>query len=360
MQRVRVALIGYGYWGTNLARNIAAHPDAELATVCDSAQARRDQARARFPSAKTTAETEAAITDSNVDLVVVATPASTHYALAVRALECGKDVFVEKPLCLSETEAGDLCARVAASNRILMVGHTFLYNSFVHDVRRRLDNGDLGEVLYIYSERLNLGIFREDEDVIWTLAPHDISIANYWLRERPVRVSARGSTHIFKSRALSELAFIQLDYPGGAIVYSHLSWLSPRKRRTATLVGAKAMLVYDDIDSDRHIAIYDKGVQVITADGRTEDVGEVSDLAEHQTYIRTGDVLLPNVRLREPLTVEIEHLIECVLTRHQPVSDVRNGAEVVAVIAAIQASLKNGGAITGVEYGALTLDPQPA
>ena len=354
MARVRVALIGNGYWGTNLARNIAAHADAELACVCDSTQGRRDQARTRYPGAETTAEAEAAIEKPDIDLVVIAAPARTHHPLAVRALERGKDVFVEKPMCLNQTEAGDLYARVTATNRILMVGHTFLYNSFVRDVRRRLDNGDLGEVLYVYSERLNLGIFREDEDVIWTLAPHDISIANYWLGGRPARVSARGSTHIFKSRALSELAFIQLDYPGGPIVYLHLSWLSPRKRRTATLVGTKGMLVYDDIDSDRHIAIYDKGVQLVAADGRAEEVGEVSDLAEHQTYIRTGDVLLPNVRLREPLAVEVEHLIECVQTRRQPISDVRNGAEIVAVLGAIDESMRDGGAITTVDYGAVT------
>lgn len=347
-KRLRTCQVGCGYWGPNLLRNVAANTKAELAGICELDPATLERFGERHPGATLFKSFEDVLADDTIEAVVLATPSSLHAEQARLALEAGKHAMVEKPLAETAAEALALAELSEAKGLTLMVGHTFLYNNIVHEVKRRIDAGELGEVYYAYSQRLNLGRFRNDSDVMWTLAPHDISIFNYLFDGTPRRASARGHAFVHRRRApaVAEVCFAQLDYPDGKSAHLHLSWLDPQKRRDMIIVGAERMLVYDDMNPDAHIRIYDKKAEA-------EHQGAMEDFADFTTRVRAGDLVVPNIRLAEPLAAEIDHFIDCVLTGVRPRTDARHAGMVTAVMVALEASMKADGTPLEIDYGGL-------
>jgi predicted dehydrogenase len=340
MSGLRVALVGYGYWGPNLARNLAALPDVELAVVCELDDARRAEARRMLPTARF-ADYDDVLSDRDVDAVVVATPARTHYELACRALESGKHVLVEKPLAMTVSDCEDLGGRADRAGLTLMVGHTFLYNSAVRWLRDHVQGGHLGDVLYVHAQRLNLGRVRRDVNVLWNLAPHDVSILLYVLDADPVAVSARGRGYLRSD--VEDVVFVDLEFPDGGLGHLHLSWLDPRKVRQVTVVGTRNMVVYDDIDTESRIRVYDKGIDVMTSleDSATR---RHQSLGEFQAVVRSGDLLVPRIDFEEPLRVECREFVDAITQRRAPLTDAGHASRVVRVLAAASESLRNGGA----------------
>ncbi len=347
-EKIRIALVGVGYWGPNLARNIGQCPGARFAGVCDRDGARAKSAAAPHNGAFADTDLATTLARPEVDAVVLATPSGLHYEQAKLALSAGKHVMVEKPLAHTSEEAAELVQLAAKNKRVLMVGHTFLYNNVVRDVKRRIDGGELGSVRYIYAQRLNLGRFRTDSDVMWTLAPHDMSILNMWLDARPVRVSARGYSYIYPKSGVAEVAFVHLEYPQGRSAHLHLSWLDPQKRREMVIVGSDKMLVYDDVDADAHIRLYDKKAEA-------EHQGQLTDFADFTTRLRAGDLVIPNIRLVEPLKVEIAHFAECIAQGTTPLTDGRHGLEVVAALESASRSMAADGKFIDIEYPSITV-----
>ncbi|MBI2377212.1 MAG: Gfo/Idh/MocA family oxidoreductase [Deltaproteobacteria bacterium] len=333
----RLAMIGCGYWGPNLLRNFRALPSASLSIVADTSEARRAWVAKQHPQVTLESDGEAVLNDASVDAVVIATPASTHGKLVREALLAGKDVFVEKPLSLSGAEATELAILAEARGRILMVGHTFLYNAAVRDLKRRIDAGELGRVYYLYSQRLNLGIVRSDVNASWNLAPHDVSIGCYLLGQEPIEVSASGVTAL--QPGIEDVVFLTMSFADGARMNVHVSWLDPRKVRRLTVVGDKKMIVYDDV-ADEKLTIYDKG---ITREERVP-MEQPTDFARFKMVTRAGDVTIPNLSVPEPLAEECKHFIDCLTSRKRPISDGVEGARVARVLEAVDQSLAARGA----------------
>lgn len=335
---ITVAQLGCGYWGPNLLRNFVAQPDSRVKWVAEQSEARRAYVESMYPTVRTTDDWRAVINDPDVDAVVVATPASTHFDLTRQVLQAGKHAFVEKPLAMSVAEADELVALAEATGLTLMVGHTFLYNEAVRYMKRRLDAGDLGEVYYIYAQRLNLGQVRTDVNAWWNLAPHDVSVLLYLMDGRlPASVAAHGVDYI--QPGIEDVVFATLTWDDRVTAHIHVSWLDPGKVRRTTLVGSRKMVIYDDVRDDK-IAIIDKGVD------RVPRVGERMDYDHYNKYQllhRTGDVLLPRVPVREPLAVETEHFLACIRSGETPLTGPRHGRDVVAVLEAAQQSLREGG-----------------
>jgi len=334
---VTVAQIGCGYWGPNLLRNFVSRKKCRVKWVAELNSDRRKYVERNYPLVKTTEEWKEAIEDPEVDAVVVATPATTHFSLAKNSLESDKHVFVEKPLAMTTREAEELVAIAEKNRKKLFVGHTFIYNAAVKKIKELIDNGELGEIYYIFGQRLNLGKVRNDVNALWNLAPHDISIALYWFEEEPVHVSARGLS--FLQEGIEDVVFLNLDFPSGRYAHIHVSWLDPHKVRKFVLVGSKKMLVYDDTSSDARITIYDKGVDKKTMNNPMEPF---DSFGQFQLMQRTGDIVIPYLSFREPLEVQIEHFVECVVNDIIPDTDGNNGLRVVKVLEAAQASLKEG------------------
>ena len=324
-------------------RNVVASAGAELAAFCEPDLQTVDRVAERYPSAKAYVNLDDALADSTIDAVMIATPSSLHHAHAMAVIEAGKHVFVEKPLAENVEDALELTQLASKADLTLMVGHTFLYNNLVHEVKNRIDSGELGEVIYAYSQRLNLGKFRPDSDVMWTLAPHDVSILNYWFDGRPISVSARGQHYVAKRSEVAEVCFAQLDYADGRNANLHLSWLDPQKRRDMVVVGSKKMLVYDDVNTEGHIRIYDKSAEA-------EFQNETTDYADFTTRVRAGDLVVPNIRLIEPLSVEIDHFSTCIKESSRPRTDGIHGIEVTAVLQALECSMLADGVTVQVEY----------
>lgn len=347
--KLRLALIGFGYWGPNLARNMATAKDAALAVICDRDPARAKTVATQYPGTEYMDDLAAVLARPDIDAVVIATPSGLHYAQARQALAAGKHVMVEKPLAHTTAEAAELAALADARGLTLMVGHTFLFNNLVHEVKRRIDGGELGEVFCVYSQRLNLGRFRADSDVAWTLAPHDISIINLWFGAPPERVSARGHTYIHRGSGVAEIAYVHLDYPNNRSAHLHLSWLDPQKRREMVVVGSSRMLVYDDMNADAHLRLYDKRAEA-------EHHRAMADFADFNTRLRAGDLVIPNLRLIEPLKTEIAHFVMCAREGRRPVADGRNGLEIVAALEAASRSMAEDGRTIEINYPA----PVPA
>ncbi len=340
---IDVALIGHGYWGPNLFRNLKESPDARLVAVCDREPKVLARLAEKHPEVRGYASLEEMLARQDIDALIVATPSSFHHEHALAALRAGKHVMIEKPMTTRLAHAVELVEAADAAGRLLMVGHTFLFNNLVHEVKRRIAAHELGEIFYAYSQRLNLGVFRRDVDVLWTLAPHDISILNHWFDALPERVAARGLVCVAKETDVAEVAFAQLDYPDGRSAHLHMSWLDPQKSRKMVLVGAEKMLVYDDMNSEAHIQIYDKRVE-------KEFVRTGATFADFTTLVRAGDLVVPSIRLREPLAAEIAHFVECVRDGKRPLTDGRHGANVIAVLEAMSRSMKDGGRLATVEY----------
>jgi predicted dehydrogenase len=317
-----IAIVGLGYWGPNLARNF--DDLAELRWLCDASPDALERYAARYPQARTTTNYDELLADESLDAVVVATPATTHYELSKRALDAGKHVLVEKPPALSAGEADDLVATAEAGERVLMPGHLLLYHPAVETVKELVDSGELGEVLCVYSNRQNLGKIRTDENALWSLGVHDLSVILHLLEEEPSEAWAHGNS--FLTPGVEDVVFCYLRFPSGRIAHMHLSWLDPHKMRRITVVGKEKMVVFDDMELERKVTIYEKGPWQ-----PTETYGE------WQT--RTGDIFSPKIPNDEPLRLECRRFLELIGGDGDPLASAREGLAVVRVLEQLQASL---------------------
>ena len=288
---------------------------------------------ALYPSVNVVSDLPILFEDPAVAAIVVATHAPSHFEVAEAALRAGRDVFVEKPLCLSGDQAATLCRLAEESGRILMVGHLLLYHPAVERLKGLIDDGELGDVLYIYAQRVNLGVVRREENAWWSLAPHDISVANYLLGSFPEAVSATGSCYLQPERGIEDVVFATLHYPDGRMAHIHVSWLDPHKTRKLTVVGDKKMAVFDDTSADQKLAVFDKGVEPPATLSYEEGV-----------RIRTGDILIPALKMAEPLRRECLAFLQAVRTRRAPVADGASGLHVVRALEGGSRSLAQGGA----------------
>lgn len=328
---IRVAVVGYGYWGPNLARNFHQLQGAELAYVVDQDASARVKAQ-RLYGCKTAEQLDDILTDSALDAVVIATPARTHYMLAQAALNAGKHVFVEKPLTMDVNEGEQLVVQAQQAGLILMVGHVFEYNPAVTYIKQLIDNGDLGDLLYLYSRRVNLGRLQSDVNVLWSIAPHDISIALHLLGRMPEAVRCQGASCL--NGVVEDVVFLTLFFPNNILCHVHASWLDPSKTREMTVVGSKKMVVYDDVSAEGKVRVYDKGAF------RKGDV----TYGDFQYKLHSGDILIPRLDMREPLLVECAHFLDCVRSGATPLTDGANGLRVLRVLAAGEESLRSDGA----------------
>jgi predicted dehydrogenase len=329
-ERVRIGVVGYGYWGPNLVRNLNELPAAELRYLCDMSGAARERAQLRYPQLVTTPDLDDVLGDDAVEAIVVATPVSTHYSVAKAALSAGKHVFVEKPLAASAREALELGALAVAEELVLMPGHTFLYSPPVNMIRNLIDAGELGDVYSISTSRVNLGLHQPDASVAWDLGPHDFSILRYWLGEVPSHVAALSRGCILPDTP--DVAFINLEHRSGTIAHVELSWLAPSKLRRTTVIGSRKMIVYDDT-SNEPVRIFDSGVMI----------PDPETFGEFKLSYRTGDIVSPRVEAAEPLYLEMEDFCRAVRTGSQPLSNWQLGVDVVRVVEAVDASLAQQG-----------------
>jgi predicted dehydrogenase len=322
-----LAQLGCGYWGPNLLRNFSALPGCAVKYVVDSSAERRGFVETNFPLTRAIESHELVLEDPDVHGVVIATPAESHFSLAKQVLEAGKHVFVEKPLATKVAEVDELSKCAAKRNLVVMTGHTFVYNSAVRYVKKLIDSGELGDVRYIYSQRLNLGRIRSDIDALWNFAPHDISIIQYWLGDpEPVSIGRQGMAYM--QEGIDDVVFLSLEYPGKVIANIHVSWLDPQKVRKMIIVGSRKMVVYDDI-ADNKIAIYDKGID------RRAILGENMDFDKPQVSgfnYRSGDILIPQVKFAEPLRVEAEHFADCIRNSREPLTGLSHARTVVSIL----------------------------
>jgi predicted dehydrogenase len=330
LEPLNVAVVGYGYWGPNLVRNVTASSAMQLAALCERDSGRADAFRARMPGITIESDFDQLLLDPSVDAVVVATPPSTHYALCKRALLAGKHVLVEKPLAKTSAHARELIELARQRGLVIMPGHTFLYSPAVNKVRELIDNDAVGEVYFVTSARMNLGKYQAD-GVVCDLAPHDLSILLHWLDRPIVQVSA-SARNIFQEH-VAETAFITLTFEGGTRANIQVSWLAPRKMRQMVIVGSRRMISYDDTLSDEPVRLYDRGMEFSTPES----------FGEYQLTYRSGDVIIPRVEPAEPLALELQDFARAILTGSTPVSHAQLGLEVVSAMEAIEESLKHGG-----------------
>ena len=321
---VRVGVVGLGYWGPNLARNLAAIPGCELAWLCDASEQARESLRAAFPGAQATAHLDDLLADDALDAVVLATPVPTHAALAIAVAQAGKHCFVEKPLATTAADAERAVAAAEEAGRILMVGHLLEYHPAVAKLKELIDGQEVGDLYYIYGNRLNLGKLRADENALWSLGAHDVSVALHLIGEEPEECLAHGASYV--RDGVQDVVFCYLRFPSGIVAHLHLSWLDPHKERRITVVGSRRMATFDDMLIEGKLTIYDKGF-----DEDTRSWGE---------YIaRSGDTFSPHIANREPLRIECEHFIECIRTGATPRSDGHSGLRVVRVLERLQHAL---------------------
>ncbi len=332
MTPVSLALVGTGDWGANLLRNFAALEDARVVALCDPSPERLEKARTVVPGAQTAARLEDVLGLADLDAVAIAAPAKEHGRLARLALEAGKDVYVEKPFTLDVVEAEELVALARARGRIAMVGHLLIHHPAVKKLRAMVTAGELGDIRYVYSQRVNLGKVRRDENALWSFAPHDISVMLHLLGGEPAEVSARGAS--FLQKGVEDVAFASMAWPDGRMAHLHVSWLDPHKVRRFTIVGEKRMAMFDDMEPVEKLKVYDKGID--------PKEGAFVDFANALT-IRLGDVTVPELENAEPLRLECQHFVDCVRSRATPLTDGEDGLRVVKVLAAAQASLDRRG-----------------
>jgi predicted dehydrogenase len=327
---LRIAVVGYGYWGPNLVRNVIERPDTSLASLCELDPARAAAFSARVPDVPVTADLDAVLADPSIDAVIVATPPRTHHRIAADALSAGKHVLIEKPMARTSAEAHDLIRLANERDLILMPGHTFIYSPPVNKVRQLIRDGALGDVYFVTSSRLNLGKYQAD-GVVCDLAPHDLSILLYWLDQPVVSVSASARS-VFKD-GVPEVAFITFTFAGGATANIQVSWLAPRKVREMVVVGSRQMVQYDDTGADEAVRIYDRGLDFVTPE----------NFGEHQLAYRSGDIVIPRVDAAEPLSLELEDFARSVRTGEPPRSNAVLGLQVVAAVEAAEESLRLNG-----------------
>ena len=336
----QLGVIGVGSWGKNLARDFAQLPEARVAAVCDRDPKRLQPWQRLLPEARLTGEPAELFADRAIEAVVIATPAVTHYELVRQALAAGKHVFVEKPLTLKIEHAVELLETARRAERVLMVGHLLRYHPAIAKLKALIDSGTLGQVFYIYTQRVNLGSIRADENALWSFAPHDISVILYLLGAMPERVSARGECYL--QSGVEDVVFLTLHFPDRQMANIHLSWLDPHKIRKFTIVGSQQMVTFDDMEPSEKIRIYDKGVS------------RGYDSYGDWLTLRFGDITIPRLEMTEPLKLECREFLECVRTGKAPVTDGEDGLRVLRVLEAAQRSLEQRGA--PVELAAATVN----
>jgi predicted dehydrogenase len=341
---IQFAIVGLGYWGPNLVRNLQEVPGAEPAVVCDLRLEALDTIARRYPAVRTTTNYADVLADETIDAVVIATPVSTHYALAEAALAAGKHVFIEKPLAASSAEAAALIEHADRAGLVLMPGHTFLYSPAVMMIRDLIAAGELGEIYFISTSRVNLGLHQSDVSVAWDLGPHDFSILHYWLGETPTFASALSRGCIIPT--VPDVAFIDLEFPSGTVAHVELSWLAPSKLRRTTIVGSRKMVVYDDTSTEP-VRVFDSGAVLPNPE----------TFGEYKLTYRTGDIVSPTLEIAEPLFREMSDFCDSIRTGATPRSSAQLGLEVVRMIEAVDASLAMSGARVPLE---VDLDAQPA
>ena len=334
---MNIAVIGCGYWGPNQIRNFNQLPECTMKLCCDKDRKRLAHMEMLYPEIQTTTDIADVLNATDIEAVGIATPVFTHFPIARACLEKGKHVLIEKPLASSTSQCRELSKLAEEKNRVLMVGHTFEYTAALNKIKEIITSGELGEILYLSSIRVNLGLFQPDINVIWDLAPHDISIINYILTDEVVSVNAQGKDHFKKG--IEDVAILTMNFTNGSIAFIHNSWLDPNKIRRTTVVGSKKMLVYDDIEPNEKIKIYDKGV---------ETPPHYDTYAEFQFSYRYGDIYCPRIEEYEPLRAECKHFIECIKDNKTPRSDGYSGLKVVSVLEASSNSLKNGGMLVPI------------
>lgn len=336
MTPIRFAVVGLGYWGPNLVRNLVGLDDAAVTVICDQRPAALEPLLARYPAARGETQYEQVLEAEDVDVVAIATPISTHFDLARAALEAGKHVFVEKPLAASLDECDELVRLAAERGLVLMPGHTFLYSPPVQLVKELIDGGELGDIYFISTSRVNLGLHQSDASVVWDLGPHDFSILQHWLGETPTHVTALSRGCVIPETP--DVAFVNVEYGSGIVAHVELAWLAPSKLRRTTVVGSRKMVVYDDT-SGEPVRVFDSGVTIRDPD----------TFGEFQLSYRTGDIVSPRVDASEPLALELADLCAAIRGGSEPRSNGRLGLEVVRVVVAAERSLRDGGMRTAVE-----------
>src|SRR5919106_5753496 len=328
---VQVAVVGVGGWGKNLARNYFQIPECTLKYICDLDKKKLEQLQLQLPGTIPTTRFENLLEDSDLQAIIIATTAATHYPLCKAALQAGKDVFVEKPFVLAVAQAEELIQIAAQEGRILMVGHLLEYHPVINRLKRMIDSQELGDIYYIYTQRVNLGTVRNDENALWNFSPHDISTILYLLEKEPSDVCARGQSYL--QSGIEDVVFLTLNFNGQSMAHIHVSWLDPHKIRKITIVGSKKMAVFDDIESTEKLRVYDKSA---------EQNANYNSFAEYVS-LRFGDITIPHVKIEEPLRLECQHFLECIREHKQPLSDGRDGLRVLRVLDAAQRSLRNNG-----------------
>jgi predicted dehydrogenase len=327
---IRTGVIGYGYWGPNVVRNFDNHEDSQVTLICDSDSRRLLNAAKAYPQIETTTECQEVLSSPDLDVVAIVTPVWTHYELTRRALENGKHVFVEKPFTSSSAQAEELIELADKKNLKIMVDHTFLFTGAVRKIRQLIDENALGNLFYYDSLRVNLGLFQHDVNVIWDLAPHDLAIMDHVIQERPVAVAATGEKHL---NGVEDIAFITVYFPNRIIAHINVNWLSPVKIRTTLIGGEKKMLVWNDLEADEKIKVYDKGVHMNGSTG------------VHQLLVsyRSGDMWSPQVEQVEALKTEVAYFIDCITNNRTPLNDGIAGRRVVRLLEAADQSLRRRG-----------------
>jgi predicted dehydrogenase len=329
---LRVGVCGYGYWGPNIVRNLSALDQCEVVAICDRKPDALKRASRLYPAVRMTTDEAEVLEASDIDAVAIITPVWTHFELAKRALQNGKHVFVEKPFTATSAQACELIELAARKNLRIMVDHTFLFSGAVRKIRELIENGTLGQLYYFDSTRVNLGLFQHDVSVVWDLAPHDLSIMDYVIGAKPEAVVATGGNHF---NALADMAYITVFFPGNVTAHINVNWLSPVKVRTTLIGGREKMLVWNDLEPDEKIRVYDKGVDITNGQS-------VYDLL---VSYRSGDVWAPKVSGTEALAVELRYFVDCVLNSETPSNDGEAGLRIVRLLEAAESSLKERGRI---------------
>ena len=334
---ITIGVIGCGYWGPNLIRNFAEDERAQLRWICDTDERRLNAIGRRYPAARTAADYHKLLADPELAAVVIATPVATHYTFARAALDAGKHVLIEKPFTTNSREAEELVALAKARGLTLMVDHTFVYTGAVRRIKEIVESGELGELLYFDSVRINLGLFQRDINVVWDLAPHDLSIMDYLVEREPVALTATGSSHI--EAGIENIAYVMLRFRDSFIAHFHFNWLSPVKIRRTLIAGSRKMIVYDDIEPTEKVRVYDKGVTTNRIESDTDKEAAYRTLVSY----RTGDVWVPKLDSTEALTHVSAEFLDSILNKRAPLTDGSAGLRVVRLLEAAQESINQGG-----------------
>jgi predicted dehydrogenase len=341
---IRVGVIGYGYWGPNLVRNLADSSNALVVAVSDLRSERLANLNKRYPVIRTTTNHRELLADNNIDAIAIATPVSTHFPLAMEALRAGKHVLVEKPLAASSEEAMQLIDEAECRRRVLMVDHTFVYTGAVRKIKELVAGGTLGEIYYYDSARVNLGLFQHDVNVMWDLAVHDLSIMDFVIPSRPCAVSATGLSHV--AGGTENIAYLTMFFDSPLIAHIHVNWLAPVKLRRTLIGASRKMIVYDDLEQSEKVKVYDKG---ITVNNHFSDEKKMQILVGY----RTGDMLAPQVDVTEALRTELEHFVRCIENGEHPITDGMAGLRIVRILEAATRSLQDHGRPIDLEAAAV-------